>query len=146
MKLITILLISLFSSTSPTWLTNFNEAKKQATEKHEMILLNFSGSDWCSPCIQMKKNIFESEEFQTYSQKCLVLLNADFPRLKKNKISKEQEKENDALADKYNKDGKFPLTLLINADGKVIKEWDGLPNATPSQFVQQVNAAMDGQK
>jgi thioredoxin-related protein len=146
MKVLAILLISLFSATTPTWLTNFDDAKKQAAEKHEMILLNFSGSDWCSPCIQMKKNIFESEEFKTYSDKSLVLVNADFPRLKKNKVSKEQEKQNDALADKYNKDGKFPLTLLISADGKVIKEWDGLPNATPAQFVQQVNAAMDGQK
>jgi thioredoxin-related protein len=143
MKTLFILLISFFSTASAQWLTNFEDAKKEARQKHELILVNFSGSDWCSPCIQMKKTIFESEEFKSYADKSLVLVNADFPRLKKNKLSKEQTQLNEALADKYNPEGKFPLTLLINTDGKIIKQWDGLPNVSPSEFVQQVNALVN---
>jgi thioredoxin-related protein len=138
-----LLFIGLFLFSDPQWLTSFDAAKKEATEKHELILLNFSGSDWCSPCIQLRKNIFESTEFKTYSEKCLVLLNADFPRLKKNKLSKEQTAENEKLADKYNSKGRFPFTVLMTADGKVLKEWDGLPNLSPAAFTKEVNDVVE---
>ena len=61
----------------------------------------------------------------------LVLVNADFPRNKKNQLSADQQKLNDEMADKYNSQGKFPFTLLLNADGKVLETWDGLPEETP---------------
>jgi thioredoxin-related protein len=128
------------------WLLNFDEAKKVATEKHQLILLNFSGSDWCGPCMRLRKEIFESKEFISFADSNLVLINADFPRNSKDQLSKEQQKLNDALADKYNPDGKFPLTLLLNADGKMLKEWDGLPNVKPVEFVQQVKSVCDANK
>jgi thioredoxin-related protein len=107
------------------------------------LLLNFSGSDWCGPCIRLHKEIFDSEVFTKYADENLVLVNADFPRLKKNMLSKEQQKQNDALADKYNTDGAFPLTLLLDADGKVIKKWDGFPSETAAEFTNDVKAAAD---
>ena len=36
--------------------------KKKATEKKALILLNFSGSDWCIPCIKLHKNIIENDK------------------------------------------------------------------------------------
>jgi hypothetical protein len=53
-------------------------------------------------------------------------------------LSKEQTKQNEALADKYNKEGKFPFTILLDSDGKVLKEWDGLPNESPETFVEEI--------
>lgn len=125
------------------WLNDFNEAKHQAFEKKELILLNFSGSDWCSPCIQLKKNFFESDVFKEYAATSLILVNADFPRLKKNRPSKSQVTENENLAEIYNAEGKFPLTLLLDANGKVLRIWDGLPDLTPAQFVGEVKAYTD---
>jgi thioredoxin-related protein len=129
----------LFSS-GTTWMGDFDAAKKEAVEKHRLILINFSGSDWCGPCIRLRKEILETQLFEYYAADHLVLVRADFPRQKKNQLSKEQTKLNEALADKYNADGKFPFTLLVDETGKVLKTWDGFPNKTPEQFVADINA------
>jgi thioredoxin-related protein len=121
------------------WLGDFNVAKTEAIKSHRLILVNFSGSDWCGPCIRLRKEILESAAFESYAAAHLVLVRADFPRQKKNQLSKEQTKLNEALADKYNAEGKFPYTLLVNEDGKVLKSWDGFPNLTPDQFINEIN-------
>lgn len=128
---------------SNVWETDFENAKKEAKSEHRYILLNFSGSDWCAPCIRMHKEIFESSSFTQYSDEHLVLVNADFPRLKKNSLSSDQQKKNDQLADIYNKDGKFPLTLLLTAEGKILKRWEGLPAISAAEFTSQVKAIVD---
>ena len=110
---------------------------------HRLIVLNFSGSDWCGPCIRMRKEIFEADAFQDYAEQKLVLVNADFPRLKKNQLSKEQTKLNESLADKYNPEGKFPLTILFDDTGKVLKQWEGCPNESPEKFVTEINVFVD---
>ena len=126
------------------WLTDFNQAKVKAKENHEFILLNFSGSDWCSPCIQLKRKYFQSEVFTRYAADSLVLVNADFPRLKKHLPSGEQVKKNESLADTYNPEGKFPLTLLVDSTGKVLRQWDGLPDITPEAFVAELKTFSHG--
>jgi len=68
----------------------------------------------------------------------LVLVNADFPRNKKNQLSNTLQKQNETLADKYNPEGKFPFTVLIDANGRLIKSWDGLPKEDAEQFTKQV--------
>ncbi|MGY3053804.1 thioredoxin-related protein [Pedobacter sp. UYEF25] len=122
------------------WMGNFNQAEAEAKTAHKLILINFSGSDWCGPCIRLRKEILESAEFSDYAKEKLVLVRADFPRQKKNQLSKDQVKLNDALAEKYNMDGKFPFTLLVNENGKVLKTWDGLPNESPAEFVKELSA------
>ena len=144
MKLLTLILAtSLFSLTG--WQTDFEKAKQQASAEHKYILLNFSGSDWCAPCIRLEKGIFGSSAFQSYAEKNLVLVNADFPRAKKSQLSKEQQKANELLADKYNPEGKFPLTLIMDAEGKVVKVWEGYPGITAEAFVQEVQIATNDQ-
>jgi len=121
-----------------TWLTDFEQAKWKASQENKMILLNFSGSDWCAPCIRLKEKIFASEIFLQHAEDNLVLANADFPRLKKNQLGKKQILHNEDLAEKYNPDGKFPLTILLNASGKLIKQWEGVPQKTAKQFVEDL--------
>jgi thioredoxin-related protein len=139
------LLISLLG-TGNTWETDFEKAKQAAQLENRFILLNFSGSDWCGPCIKLHKEIFDSEQFLSYAQDHLVLLNADFPRLKKNQLTKEQQSKNDQLAEMYNKEGKFPLTLLLNGEGKIVKTWDGYPHLSPQEFTDQVKALVEIKK
>lgn len=122
------------------WMGNFNQAETEAKNAHKLILINFSGSDWCGPCIRLRKEILESAEFSNYAKEKLVLVRADFPRQKKNQLPKEQVKLNEALAEKYNMDGKFPFTLLVDENGKVLKSWDGLPNESPAEFVKELSA------
>ena len=121
-----------------TWLGDFNEAKIEAVKSHKLILVVFSGSDWCGPCIRERKEILESDVFENFASDHLLLVRADFPRQKKNQLSAEQTKLNEALADKYNSQGKFPYTLLVDENGKVLKDWDGFPDESPQQFVNQI--------
>src|SRR5690349_15837552 len=102
------LFVSLFTVTGNKWLTDFNQAKAVAARSNKHILISFSGSDWCIPCIRLDHDIFESPAFKKYAGDNLVLVNADFPRLKKNQLPKDQVKKNEALADQYNKKGIFP--------------------------------------
>lgn len=125
---------------SPNWLNDFEQAKTLAREHDKLILLNFSGSDWCGPCIKMKREIFETSDFQSYADENLVLVRADFPRQKKNQLETKQREHNEKLAEQYNPTGKFPLTLLLTADGKVIQEWNGYSNGSPAEFIGQLRA------
>ena len=138
MKKYLLVLIALVAMSFNVWQPDFAKAKEIAKENNELILLNFSGSDWCGPCMRMKKEIFDNEVFTQMADNSLVLVNADFPRNKKNQLDKNIRKQNEALADKYNADGKFPFTLLLDADGNVIKTWDGLPDETASDFALQI--------
>jgi len=142
------LLIAVFSSffLGTGWETDFNKAKQSAQAEHKLILLNFSGSDWCGPCIRMHKEIFEKSSFVDYASDHLVLVNADFPRLKKHELSKEQQEKNDKLASVYDKEGIFPLTVLLTPDGKVLKEWKGFAPVTSEEFTTQVKAIVDAGK
>lgn len=142
MKIITALLV-MITIVTPEWLNDFEVAKHAAAENHKQILLNFSGSDWCAPCIKMKKEVFESEKFLSLAGEQLVLVRADFPRNKKNKLSVEQTKKNEMLAEKYNPQGKFPLTVLLDADGKVIREWDGYVFSSQDKFIADLTKTLD---
>lgn len=138
MNYLTLLLVLSLSTSNPAWLTNFSKGKAEAATQNKLIVVNFSGSDWCGPCIRLKKEIFGSEAFANYASEKLILVNADFPRYKKNELPKQQVKENEALAEKYNPEGKFPFTVLLDANGKVLKQWEGLPDETPEQFVGEI--------
>ena len=119
--MINLLLSVLFSIATvvpPNWTTNINAAKEIAKKENKYILLNFSGSDWCIPCMRLEQDIFNSDSFIKYASDNLVLVNADFPRKSKNQLSKEQQKLNDALADKYNPAGKFSIHAIAGCRWK----------------------------
>ena len=139
MKFIFILAFVFLLNNQIEWNTDFEKARIEAAQSHKLILLNFSGSDWCGPCIRMKEEIFDSDVFEKYAQQNLILVRADFPRVKKNQLSKEQTKQNEKLADKYDPAGKFPFTILLDESGKIMKEWEGYPDESPDKFVMEVN-------
>ncbi|HTI06971.1 MAG TPA: thioredoxin family protein [Puia sp.] len=140
---VTVLALLLMELVSPTWHYNLQEAKDLAKKEHRHILLNFSGSDWCGPCILLRKEILDQPAFLQMADTSLVLVNADFPRKKKNQPSPEQQHLNDQMADQYNAQGQFPLTLLLNADGKVLRKWEGNPAVKPENFSAEVRAVID---
>lgn len=139
---ISLALLVIFSiamlSLDKAWTTDFKKGKEVAKKEHKLILLSFSGSDWCGPCIRTRKEIFDKSLFITYAASHLVLVNADFPRLKKNTLSTAQVKENESLAENFNKDGALPLTLLLDENGKILKSWKGYPGLTPEKFINEI--------
>ncbi|MFK7772250.1 MAG: thioredoxin family protein [Saprospiraceae bacterium] len=113
--------VSAQNENSLQWFTNIEEAKSISTKNEQNILMVFAGSDWCKPCIQFKKDILQNSNFATQNGEELVILYLDFPARKKNKLSKEQTKHNETLADKYNRSGTFPKIILLDAQGEKLK-------------------------
>ncbi|MDE3143006.1 MAG: thioredoxin family protein [Bacteroidota bacterium] len=146
MKRLLVLSLAIVCMSFISWQHNLQDAKQLAKKEHKHILLNFSGSDWCGPCIRLHKEIFGSDEFQKFADSTLVLVNADFPRSRKNQLPSAQQKINDAIADQYNTQGSFPLTVLLNEDGKVIKEWEGFPKTTIDEFIEDIKSSIDTDK
>jgi uncharacterized protein YyaL (SSP411 family) len=124
------------------WQHNLQEAESIAKAQHRLILLNFSGSDWCGPCIRMHKEVFDNSDFHRLADSTLVMLNADFPRMRKNQLPSQQQQLNNAMADQYNPKGRFPYTVLLSADGKVLRQWDGFPDGGESTFTQQLQSVI----
>jgi hypothetical protein len=91
----------------------------------------------------LRKEVFDDPVFGALADSSLVLVNADFPRMRKNQLPKEQQEANDKLADRYNPKGTFPLTLLLTAEGKVLKQWEGNPGLRPEEWVAQVRALVE---
>lgn len=104
------------------WFTDQSDAMAYAAEHDDNILMVFAGSDWCRPCIQFKKDILEATDFKEYADGNIVILYLDFPSKKKNKLSKEATKNNEALAEKYNQSGSFPKIVLLDKDMNKIKD------------------------
>ena len=135
-RFLTIALICLTTgSFAQNWLTDFDEAKTKATTEQKNILLVFSGTDWCAPCIKLENSIWQSEEFKTFSKDHFVLLKADFPKLKKNQLSQSQQEHNNMLAAKYNANGYFPHVVILNNQGSVIGN-TGYRNVSPREYIE----------
>jgi thioredoxin-related protein len=141
MKPLIFLLIAACSLSFQDWQSDFEKAKKLAKDKDKYILLNFSGSDWCAPCIRLKKEVFDNGLFRKLADSSLVLFNADFPRNKKNQLPKEIQRLNERLAEQYNPLGKFPFTVLLTSEGKVIRAWEGYPQHNSELFIDQIKSA-----
>jgi len=118
------------------WQTDMQKARQMATKENRNILLVFSGSDWCAPCIKLEEKIWKSNEFRQYAQEHLIMVRADFPRRKRNKLPKELAAKNKELAKKYNPNGYFPYVLLLRPDGKVLGATGYKGDYTPADYIK----------
>lgn len=122
---------SLFSQ---DWVFNFDKAKAIAKKENKTIIMVFQGSDWCAPCIKLDKEIWQTETFKSYVKDHFVMLKLDFPKRKKNALDAEQEKHNNALAEKYNKNGYFPYVVVLDSKGNQLGS-TGYKKITPKDYI-----------
>ncbi|WP_338644599.1 thioredoxin family protein [Flavobacterium sp. KS-LB2] len=137
-----ILFLFLFIGTlgySQNWKANFEEAKAQAISDDKNILLVFSGSDWCAPCIKLENTIWKSEEFKKEADEKWVIYKADFPKKKANLLSVELTASNKKLAEQYNKSGNFPLVLVMDKTGNVLGI-TGFKNLSPADYIKLLHS------
>lgn len=141
MKITILLFLLSFSAFAQEveWLNNIDSAKTASTESNKIILLKFSGSDWCANCKRLDQSFFETEAFKKFAKDNLILLEANFPMRKKNKLSDEQQAHNDQLAEKFNKQGNFPLVLILDEKGELLREINTPQNDIQAYF-RQINA------
>jgi len=134
--LATLLMLFALPSFSQNWMTDYDSAMAQAVEEDKHVLIFFTGSDWCPPCKRIKRDIYTSDAFKKYADDNLVLVMADFPKRKENKLSAEQERKNKRLAQDYNPRG-FPTTIILNTKGDELKRWVGYNPGTPDEYVEK---------
>jgi thioredoxin-related protein len=101
-----------FASAPEGWHTDVDAAIALAKKEGKSVMLEFTGSDWCPPCMMMKKKVFSKEEFVNTASKDFVLVHLDFP-----KADKELAEKNQPYADKYEIEG-FPTVILLDGEGK----------------------------
>lgn len=118
---------------------NLEKALLKAKEQNKNLLINFSGSDWCRSCILLKNTILNTKEFKSFADKEFVILNVDFPRMKKNRLPKEQVTYNEKLAAKYNKKGQFPTIILMNNEGQILGK-TSYKKLSPSQYIEHIKS------
>ncbi|WP_452230097.1 MULTISPECIES: thioredoxin family protein [unclassified Lacinutrix] len=141
MKKIIVLAFLLFlsgNSFAQEWITNFEESKTLAAQNNQKIVLVFQGSDWCGPCIKLDKEVWSTEAFQTLAKNKFVMLQADFPKRKGNRLSPELQEHNNKLAEKYNPNGYFPFVVVLNAEGKTLGT-AGYEKSTPEKYFNKLN-------
>ncbi len=105
------------------WLDNLDLANDKAKNDKKHILLYFSGSDWCRPCIQLKEKVFTSKNFNQFAEKNLILVQLDFPAQKKNQLADAQRAHNAKMAEIHNPKGVFPLVVIINSEERKSAIW-----------------------
>ncbi len=135
--LLAVLCSPLLAQDSLRWLTQFEEAKEIARKESKYVLIYFSGSDWCKPCMKMKREIFETPKFKDFAKEHLVCLLADFPRKRKNQVSDGQKEHNEKLAEVYEFDGIFPHVLLIDEEGRLMTKSAYQPGG-PDLFINTI--------
>jgi thioredoxin-related protein len=114
------LVFSVLSSASLSaadgWLSDFEKAKAAAETDKKDILIDFTGSDWCTWCIRLRKEVFDTKEFKESAPRNFVLLEIDFPE-DKSKLSAKEREQNDKLQAQFAVEG-FPTIFLADAQGR----------------------------
>jgi len=116
------------------WLTDLPQAQAKAKQENKLVLLDFTGSDWCGWCIRLQKEVFSKPEFAEYAKKNLVLVEVDFPQRKK--LSPAQTKANNSLQSKYDIEG-YPTLVILDAKGKVVGKM-GYVAGGPKPFLAEL--------
>jgi len=117
------------------WGTDVPKALAQAKADKKMVLLDFTGSDWCGWCIKFDKETLSTDKFADYAKSHLELVTLDFPNKKPQ--SDALKSANATLQKKYNVDG-FPTFILLNADGKEIGRQVGYAPGGPEAFIAEL--------
>ena len=116
------------------WLTDLPKAQAKAKEEKKLVLMDFTGSDWCPWCVKLSKEVFSQPEFADYAKKNLVLVEVDFPRKKQQ--AEELKKANQALEEKYNIKS-FPTIVVLDSEGKKVGELEYQPGG-PKPFIAEL--------
>jgi protein disulfide-isomerase len=115
------------------WMTSYDAAVKASKRTGKPILADFTGSDWCGWCIRLRKEVFDTKEFQAWAKKSVILLELDYPQSKPQPAAVKQQ--NAKLARDFQIQG-YPTILFLNASGKVLGEY-GYDRGGPANWTKK---------
>jgi len=117
------------------WQTDYEQALAAAKESKKPVLLNFTGSDWCGPCIAQHRNVFAKPAFAEFAQKNLVLVELDMPQRKK--LSPKTLEQNERLRHQHGVQS-LPTLVLLDPDGKVLGKLQGYAGEGPTEMIASI--------
>jgi protein disulfide-isomerase len=117
------------------WDDDYDKAVAKAKAEKKMILLDFTGSDWCGWCIKLDKEVFSKKEFKDYAKDNLVLVEVDFPNSKPQ--SKKLKEQNQKLQKEHGIQG-YPTIIVLNAEGQKVGKL-GYQEGGPGPFIAKLN-------
>jgi thioredoxin-related protein len=118
------------------WFTDVQLAQEKAKRENKLVLLDFTGSDWCGWCIKLKHEVFDLPEFAGYAQAKLVLVEVDFPHHKA--MAQMQKQANAQLAKAHHVTG-YPTILVLSPEGQRLGRLGYVPGG-PSAFIAKLEA------
>ena len=110
------LVLSLPALAAEGWLVDYEAAKAKASSEKKELLLDFTGSDWCTWCIRLRKEVFEEESFKKAAPEQFVLVELDFPQ-DSSKQPAAVKAQNEKLRDQFEIEG-YPSIILADAEGR----------------------------
>ncbi len=119
------------------WNTDLPAARAQATKEKKLVLVNFTGSDWCSWCKRLHREVFATKEFGDFAKDNLMLVEIDFPSQKKQ--SESLKKANEALKDHYHVNG-FPTIVVLDGAGKEVWRQVGYLEGGAKAWISRIHA------
>jgi thioredoxin-related protein len=119
-----------------TWGTDLPKALTEAKTDKKLVLIDFTGSDWCSWCKKFDKEALSTDKFADYAKTNLTLVQADFPNKKPQ--SDDLKAANKALQAKYKVEG-FPTFVVLDADGKEIGRQEGYATGGADAFIKEID-------
>lgn len=123
------------------WNEDYAAACETAKKEGKLVLLAFSGSDWCGWCVKMEKEIYSDKKFIFGVKKKFVPVMIDNPR-NKEILSPLAKKQNEKLTKQFQVSG-YPSTMIVRPTGEVVKRFGGYQQAGPEAFLASLNAAAD---
>ncbi len=126
-----------FATTPEGWTTDLDKALEKAKAEKKSVLVEFTGSDWCPPCIAMRKNVFSKKEFVDAAAKKYILVELDFP-----KGDQAVADKNEPMAKKYNIEG-FPTVILMTSEGKEFNRFYASEFPQIDTFLEHINKALE---
>ena len=126
-----------FAAAPEGWTEDYAKALEQAKTEHKKVLLDFTGSDWCSWCKKIDAEVFETQKFKDYAAKHLVLVKVDFPH--STPQSDEIKEQNNKLKAQHKVSG-FPTLLIVDSKGKKTWEQGGYRPGGPDAFIKAVSS------
>jgi len=111
-------------------------ALNQARSENKLVLLDFTGSDWCGWCKKFDKDVLSTDKFAGYAKNKLVLVTLDFPSHIKQDAALKQA--NEQLAKRFGVNG-FPTFVLLNSAGKELGRQVGYLKGGPDAFIAELD-------